>query len=211
MFVSRYLAAAEEMHDSLTQWDQAAGDGDFGDNLCNGLRGVAELAANASGLPDELAVTGEWFLDHVGGSSGPLLGLLFASMAQGVDGAGDDVDQRLAEGMSAGVDAIRRIGGADRGDRTMLDALIPGVEYLRRDGGTTVDWCRAAQAALQGARETSRMRARAGRASYVGARAIGSPDAGAMGIALLFWALAVERDSDSLSRLPSPSDMAATK
>jgi dihydroxyacetone kinase-like protein len=207
MFVSQFLDAADQMHDALTRWDQVAGDGDFGDNLCHGLRGAVDRAAAASGLSDELTVLGEWFLDEVGGSSGPLLGLLFTSMARAVVEASDDVDRRLVDGIAAGVDAIMRVGGAERGDRTMLDALIPGVEQAR-EPGAAVDWAGAAQEALAGARETSQMRARAGRASYVGDRAIGSPDAGAMGIALMFWALAVERDPGSQARLTPPRDMA---
>lgn len=208
MILSTFLSAAQQAHDALTEWDQAAGDGDFGDNLCNALGGAAERVAAESSLAEELAVTAEWFLDHVGGSSGPLFGLLFQAMARHSRQA-TDADQGLIDGLADGAAAIGRVGEATLGDRTMLDTLIPTVEYLRGHG-TPVDWTAAAEVALRSARDTARMRARMGRASYLGDRAIGSPDAGAMGIALLFWALAVERDPASLSTLPSPGALRET-
>lgn len=203
MFVTNFLLAARQAHAALTAWDQAAGDGDFGDNLCNALSGAAERVVDGASLSSELDVAAEWFLDHVGGSSGPLFGLLFKSMAQGT-GQAIDTDHGLVDGLAAGAAAIERVGEATLGDRTMLDTLLPTIDHIR-GRGMPVDWSSAAQVALQSGRGTARMRARMGRASYLGDRAIGSPDAGAMGVALLFWALAVDRDPGSRSRLPSPA------
>jgi dihydroxyacetone kinase-like protein len=206
MFVTNFLSAAREAHTALTEWDQAAGDGDFGDNLCNALSGAAERVTEGAGLANELEVVAEWFLDHVGGSSGPLFGLLFNAMAKQTREA-TDADHGLVSGLTAGTAAIQRVGEAAPGDRTMLDALMPTIDHIR-ECGVPVDWPRAAAVALQSAWATAQMRARMGRASYLGDRAIGSPDAGAMGVALLFWALAIDRDPDSRSRMPSPASIA---
>lgn len=206
MFVTDYLLAARQAHGALTEWDQAAGDGDFGDNLRNALSDAAERVEEGGSLADELDVVAEWFLDHVGGSSGPLFGLLFNAMAKHTRQAAD-VDQGLVDGLAAGTAAIQRVGEAALGDRTMLDALIPTIDHIH-SRGVPVDWPAAAQAALENAWATAQMRARMGRASYLGDRAIGTPDAGAMGVALLFWALAVCRDPDSRSRMPSPASIA---
>jgi dihydroxyacetone kinase-like protein len=43
------------------------------------------------------------------------------------------------------------------------------------------------------------MRARSGRSSYVGDRAIGVPDPGAVGVAILLWAIALESDGAELA------------
>jgi len=206
MFVTNFLSAAQQAHAALTRWDQAAGDGDFGDNLCNALSGAADRVVVGASLVDELDVVAEWFLDHVGGSSGPLFGLLFNSMAKQTRGA-SDVDRGLVDGLAAGTAAIQRVGEAVPGDRTMLDTLIPTIDHIQ-ERGAPVDWPAAAGVALQNGRATAQMRARMGRASYLGDRAIGSPDAGAMGVALLFWALAVQRDPDSRPRMQSPASIA---
>lgn len=65
----------------------------------------------------------------------------------------------------------------------MLDALLPAVEVL----GTSFEAAR--DAALAGALETVPMRARKGRASYLGERSIGHQDPGAASSALLVGAL----------------------
>ncbi len=206
MFVTNYLSAAQQAHAALTLWDQAAGDGDFGDNLCNALSGAAERVVDGASLADELDVVAGWYLDHVGGSSGPLFGLLFNAMAKQTRGA-PDVDRGLIDGLAAGTAAIQRVGEAVLGDRTMLDTLIPTIDHIQ-GRGAPVDWADAVGVALQNGRATAQMRARMGRASYLGDRAIGSPDAGAMGVALLFWALAVHRVPESRSHLPSPASIA---
>jgi phosphoenolpyruvate---glycerone phosphotransferase subunit DhaL len=205
MLMTNFLSAAQQAHAALTAWDQAAGDGDFGDNLCVALGGTSARVADGSSLADELAVAAEWFLDHVGGSSGPLFGLLFNAMAKQTRQVAD-MDQGLVNGLADGTAAIQRVGEAALGDRTMLDALIPTIDHIR-GLCTPVNWTDAARVALRSARDTAHMRARMGRASYLGDRAIGSPDAGAMGIALLFWALAAERDPASRSILPSPASI----
>lgn len=206
MFVTEFLSAAQLAHAALTAWDQDAGDGDFGDNLCNALSGAAERVAEGASLAGELDVVADWFLDHVGGSSGPLFGLLFNAMAKRTRES-TDTDRALVDGLADGTAAIQRVGEAVLGDRTMLDTLIPTIDHIQRHG-IPVDWPDAANVALRNAWATAKMRARMGRASYLGDRAIGSPDAGAMGIALLFWALAVHRDPESRSHLPSPASIA---
>lgn len=181
----RFRDTAHEAHAALTELDRLSGDGDFGDNLRTGLDlAVARLDGDAP--PDDgrdaFILASEVFLDEVGGTSGPLFGLLFQELGRAAEtGAG------WAEGATEGLAAIQRVGEAEVGDRTMVDALAPAAESLRA-GGSPVD---AALAAITGARSTAALRARMGRASYVGDRAQGHPDPGALGVALLFWSRAV--------------------
>ncbi|MBW0103967.1 DAK2 domain-containing protein [Pseudonocardia sp. KRD291] len=189
----RYAAATETAHAELTELDQHSGDGDFGDNLRGGLRdAVARFESGASG---PFAALGEVFLDEVGGTSGPLLGLLFTELAQALERTGDARDngaaaRAWAEGAGAGLAAIQRVGEARVGDRTLVDALAPAVEALPQG------FASAARAAGAGAAHTGDLRARMGRASYVGERAKGRPDPGAVGVALLFWAAAAVAEPD---------------
>ncbi|WP_157126440.1 dihydroxyacetone kinase subunit DhaL [Nocardia mikamii] len=168
----------------LTTLDEITGDGDFGVNLREGLSEVADrLAAPDSPAPwDTLRAV---FLDEVGGTSGPLFGLLFQSLGTRAAQSDSYIDA-LGAGLSDGLAAIQRVGEADIGDRTMVDALAPAVEALRGDG----DIAAMASAAVDGALSTATLRARRGRASYLGERAVGHPDPGAVGVALLLCVLA---------------------
>ncbi|MCV7424315.1 dihydroxyacetone kinase subunit L [Mycobacterium yunnanensis] len=185
--VTGFADAVEKAYDVLTRLDQHSGDGDFGDNLRGGVRIAVERTSTAAGPDAEspLTVLGSVFLDEVGGTSGPLLGLLFTEAAVAV---ADDPGSagRWATGLAAGLAAVTRVGEAQVGDRTMVDALAPAVETLTR----TEDFVAAADAAADGARRTADLRARMGRASYLGERAKGEPDPGAMGAALFLWVVA---------------------
>ena len=86
-------------------------------------------------------------------------------------------------GVRQGIRRIQQYGGAAEGDRTMLDALLPAVEVLG------VSFGEARDAALAGALATVPLRARKGRASYLGERSIGHQDPGAASAALLVGAL----------------------
>jgi dihydroxyacetone kinase len=164
----------------LTLLDELAGDGDFGDNMYDGMGRVARAldAADSpsSAEPSAFRLAANVFLDEVGGTSGPLFGLLFLNLADTTP---------LDAGVAAGLAAIQRVGGAQVGDRTLVDALGPAATALA-DAGLAA----AAEAAVGGAVASADYRARLGRASYLGERAVGAPDPGAVAIALLFVALA---------------------
>lgn len=135
------------------------------------------------------------FLDEVGGTSGPLFGLLFQELAAALrSGAAADPTGALAAGVRGGLAAIQRVGEAEVGDKTLVDALAPAATVLAGSPRGAADPGRAladaARAAWQGVHDTARITARRGRASYLGDRAAGVPDPGAVGIALLFTAAA---------------------
>jgi dihydroxyacetone kinase len=84
----------------------------------------------------------------------------------------------------AGCEAISELGGAKAGDRTMLDALLPFAARLQRSNLEE-----AVSTAEEGAQATAMMTPRRGRASYLGERALGNPDAGAVAVAI--WLRAI--------------------
>lgn len=190
--ILRFAELVEEEHAELTRLDQIAGDGDFGDNLRGGLRRTRTLI-DESGM-NGLQAAEAAFLNGVGGSSGPLLGLLFQELtlahANGVNDGVTSTDttdathEVWAKATSAGCAAIQRVGGAQPGDRTVVDVLAPTAEALAQG------FAHAATAAREAAQATAEMQARRGRASYVEGRGAGAPDAGAVGISLLFTAAA---------------------
>ncbi|SDC03154.1 dihydroxyacetone kinase subunit DhaK [Nocardioides lianchengensis] len=175
-------ATFEARRPGLNALDQRAGDGDIGTNLDNGLQAAVRRAPGPEAdLAADLAAVAGAFLDDVGGSSGPLFGLVFQAVAAAVEGA-DDPSAALVTGLREGQEAVTRVGGAVPGDRTLLDALAPAVAGQRLDR-------EAVAAAVAGARETARLVARRGRASYLGDRALGVADPGAVAVALLLSAL----------------------
>jgi phosphoenolpyruvate---glycerone phosphotransferase subunit DhaL len=215
-WLRRFAVAVRAVEGELTALDQRAGDGDFGANLLSGMDGVRRaLDALPGALPGALseslrrpetplAAAAQVFLDHVGGTSGPLFGLLFQELAAAV-GAAEAAPgtAELAAGTAAGAAAIQRVGEAAVGDKTMVDALVPAAEALLGSpahGDPVRALQRAAVAAHRGARATSGLRARRGRASYTGDHSRGVPDPGALAVALLFASASAELTT--LDQLP---------
>jgi phosphoenolpyruvate---glycerone phosphotransferase subunit DhaL len=193
-WMSEVASAVEAEADHLTQLDSAIGDGDHGVNMTRGFRAVvAALDADEEPPGRQLIVAGKTLVSTVGGASGPLWGLALrrAGRALGdapeVDGAG------LVQALDAALAAVVELGAAEPGDKTMVDALGPAIEALRERLATGEELEaaleEAADAADAGARATTPMQARKGRASYLGERSVGHQDPGATSTALIVRAL----------------------
>ncbi|MYY04483.1 MULTISPECIES: dihydroxyacetone kinase subunit DhaL [unclassified Streptomyces] len=190
-WAERFAASVYATEAELTALDQQAGDGDFGANLAAGVGAAGLLldrAADSAGPAEYLGAMATAFLDEVGGTSGPLFGLLFQALSRAA-GAGPGLTaDALATGAAQGLAAIRRVGDAAPGDKTLVDALAPAAAALRtaQDAPPASALAAAADGAWLGVRETASQAARMGRASYLGERATGVPDPGAVGVALFF-------------------------
>jgi dihydroxyacetone kinase len=96
--------------------------------------------------------------------------------------------------LRASIEGIKARGRSDVGDKTLLDALVPTVDTIEQQIGAGADTAATLRAAAATAREhaeaTRAMQAMRGRASYTGERSIGTLDAGAVAIAVIFEALA---------------------
>ncbi|MFG2331685.1 dihydroxyacetone kinase subunit DhaL [Streptomyces sp. NPDC048604] len=189
-FFRRWLAATAAAVDReagrLTELDSAIGDADHGVNLQRGFAAVtAVLEEQAPTTPGAvLTLAGRQLIARVGGASGPLYGTLLRRTGKDLGDEATVTRQRLATALGAGVAAVAQLGGAQAGDKTMLDALLPAVE------GLAESFAAARDAAAQGALATVPLRARKGRASYLGERSVGHEDPGAASSALLVAALA---------------------
>ncbi|MFJ5884787.1 dihydroxyacetone kinase subunit DhaL [Kitasatospora cineracea] len=201
-------AAVGRAEEQLTALDAAIGDGDHGSNLRRGFTAVLTALDDAGpGGPDRsgdegvggfdsagalLRTVGSTLLAKVGGASGPLYGQAFR--VAGAELPPDAGPAACADALAAGLAAVRALGGAEPGDKTMVDALAPAVDALRSaaEAGATLAGAAAAaaDAAEQGARATTPLQARRGRASYLGPRSVGHQDPGATSAALIVRALA---------------------
>lgn len=189
-WIRDFAAAVSEQKDELTKLDQAIGDGDHGINMDRGMTAV--VAALDASEPDDVPALARsvamTLISKVGGASGPLYGTLFLQFGSA---AGTEPLTPLgwAGCLEAGLAGVRARGKAEPGDKTMVDALIPATEALRGglDGGASFAEAlgQAADAAEEGARATTPLVARKGRASYLGERSAGHQDPGATSSALL--------------------------
>src|SRR5262249_25407583 len=188
-------AAIRVGRNRLVQLDAAIGDGDHGTNMARGFDAVVRALAAEPGAPPGrlLTLAGRTLVSTVGGASGPLWGsaLRRAGRALG-DGPGFEAPE-LVRALEAALAGVVDLGAAQPGDKTMVDALAPAVGALK-DGVERGDPLAAAlhaatAAAEEGMRATVPMRARKGRASYLGERSVGHQDPGATSTALIVRAL----------------------
>jgi triose/dihydroxyacetone kinase / FAD-AMP lyase (cyclizing) len=179
------LIAAEPR---LTELDQATGDGDLGINLARVARAIESSLPtypldNLIETLQELSLTVQ---DVLAGSSGPLYGVFLLRAAAALQTGGSP-----AVAVTQGCQAVTELGGATAGDRTMLDALLPFAEALSKN----LPLEQAVEIAEKAAVATAELVPRRGRASYLGKRALGTPDPGAIAVAIWLRALV-----DSLQR-----------
>jgi phosphoenolpyruvate---glycerone phosphotransferase subunit DhaL len=79
-------------------------------------------------LDAALAELSDVLMSEIGGSMGPLYGMMFADMAETIAGQ-DQIDAALFGRMlRAGLDGVAGIGSATVGDKTLMDTLVPAVE-----------------------------------------------------------------------------------
>lgn len=194
-WIAETAAVITERRDYLTQLDAAIGDADHGTNLSRGFAEVEKaLAQQETPTPGAvLKLTGVTLISTVGGASGPLYGTAFRRAARSLGDLPDAGLPELAAALNAALEGVRKLGEASEGDKTMVDALAPAVEALARavgDGADTASALEAMVAAADaGAEATAGMRARKGRASYLGPRSVGHLDPGAASTALILRAL----------------------
>jgi phosphoenolpyruvate---glycerone phosphotransferase subunit DhaL len=204
-WMTEACAAVRAQRDRLTQLDAAIGDGDHGVNMVRGFDAVEQALAGQEGdlLPGQLLITsGKTLVATVGGASGPLWGSALRAAGRSLGDAAEIDTAGLAAAVDAALAAIKDLGAAELGDKTIVDALEPTAVALRSAVAQRDPLSRAvhaaADAAEEGARATSPLQARKGRASYLGERSIGHQDPGATSTALIVRALArtVSREVD---------------
>jgi dihydroxyacetone kinase phosphoprotein-dependent L subunit len=176
--------------------DAVVGDGDFGYSMARGFELVLQDwdsfdRADIGTFLKKVAVV---ITSRIGGTSGPLWGTAFLR-AGATAGAADELEPAQVVAMlRAAITGIKARGKSDVGDKTLLDALVPAVDTIEEQIGLGHDAATTLRAAAATAREraeaTRSMQAMRGRASYTGERSIGTLDAGAVAVAVMFEALA---------------------
>jgi triose/dihydroxyacetone kinase / FAD-AMP lyase (cyclizing) len=180
------LLAAEN---ELTEMDRVTGDGDLGVSMARAAKAVQDAVAfyPLDNIPATLKALGHTLRRELGGSSGPLYGVLFLRCGSVLEASRATGLAQWVEALDQGCRAISELGGAKPGDRTMLDALDPFVRTLRQGAVVTVTRdavLAAVEAAERGVEATAQMQPKLGRSSYLGGRVLGYPDPGAKAISI---------------------------
>jgi dihydroxyacetone kinase-like protein len=175
--------------------DAVVGDGDFGYSLARGfgklLEGWDEMEyEDVAGLLRKTAIV---LSGRIGGTSGPIWGTAFLRAGGALAGKPDPTGDDVVAALRAAIEGIKQRGNADVGDKTLLDSLVPAVDTLEaqlQGGASAADaLAAAAVTARERGEATKGMLAQRGRAAYSGERSLDSPDAGAIGVAVMFEAV----------------------
>ena len=186
-------AALHGAEHELGRIDAVAGDGDHGRGMVKGVEAAVEAAepvtSAGGGAASVLAAAGQAWADKAGGTSGVLWGAALRSIGERLGDDGDEIGRGdVAAAVRAGLETVQRLGKAEPGDKTMLDAWIPFADALDERLAASVTlmsaWADAAEVADQAAQATSALRPRIGRARPLADRSVGTPDAGAVSLAL---------------------------
>lgn len=189
------IQAIQANRQLLSDIDGAIGDGDHGVNMAKGFtQAGAELEKRPGDLVHGLKVLSKTLMSSIGGAMGPLYGMFFRGLARGAEGK-ERIDAAAFGEMLRGAEgAVRSISEAQVGDKTLMDALLPAVEAysaaLAEGRGFRGCLERMAEAAERGRDFTEDLVAKIGRASRLGERSRGTPDAGATSCALILRTMA---------------------
>ena len=180
----------------LSEIDGKIGDGDHGVNMAKGFSMAAErLKGEDASLAGALDTLGTLLMTEIGGSMGPLYGVMFVEFAEKIDGS-DTIDAKAYSRMlHAGLEGIQSIGEAKVGDKTLIDTLAPAIDAFdaaTAAGKSFADGLTAlVEAAEAGRDSTINLVAKIGRASRLGDRSLGVLDAGATSCAIILKELSL--------------------
>lgn len=173
----------------LSAIDGKIGDGDHGINMAKGFGRAAGRLSGDETLDAAMRLLADVLMSEIGGSIGPLYGMMFANMADTIENDSRIDVAVFTKMLRAGLEGIRLIGSANVGDKTMLDALVPAVEQLEATVNANESFAigleRMKSAAQTGRDSTIDMVARIGRSSRLGERSRGVLDAGATSCCLI--------------------------
>jgi len=177
-FVVRVIAdTVLENEAYFSELDGVVGDGDFGYSIARGFEKVLQEWDNMDhSLPGNfLKKVSSAIVSAVGGVSGTLWGTAFLRAGMTLGTKTEITRPDVIAMFRSAIEGMKKRGNSDLGDKTLLDALIPAVDTLEK--------------AFNAGKETRPMIAKRGRAAYTGERSIGTLDAGAVAMAVLFEAV----------------------
>jgi D-erythrulose 4-kinase len=195
------LDAAKSVVDAnageLGRIDAVAGDGDHGIGMERGVRAAVDAARDAvargAGAGTTLHFAADAWADKAGGTSGALWGMALRAVGDAVGDSEAPDAPAVAAGVAGAAAAIMDFGKAKTGDKTLVDVLVPFRDALAAGVSAgqslTEAWGAAAAVAEQAAEDTALLLPLMGRARPHAEKSLGTPDAGAVSMALIVRAI----------------------
>lgn len=185
--------AVELQQEALGRLDAIAGDGDHGIGMQRGLTAAVDAARAAldaqAGAGTVLTAAGNAWSDRAGGTSGMLWGVILRNLGNTLRDEAKLDAATVAIGVAAALDAVSNLGKAQLGDKTLVDVLHPFAQALAagaaQDLTVAAAWTMAAHIANEAAQATRNLMPRIGRARPHAEKSIGTPDPGAVSMALI--------------------------
>ena len=180
-----FSAATAEIsarENELSALDAVCGDGDHGSAVKGAMRAANDAVSKASNLKDAFFDAGFAAMSHSNGSTSTLFGSFFMGISDGIKAGAQELGgEELGTAFESGLSSLRSNTKADVGDKTLMDALVPAVAAMRGSKSVESAFSAAAEAAEKGAKST-----KFGRAKNLGEKSVGSLDAGAVSISIIF-------------------------
>lgn len=188
-------AVAEKISASageLGRIDAIAGDGDHGIGVERGVsaaRRAAEAALQkGAGVGSLLQCAADAWADEAGGTSGAIWGVILNTLGTALGNEKRPDAQDVARAVVQACSGVMHFGKAKPGDKTLVDVLHPFSDALQAAAGSASlaqAWQRAADVARQSAENTAQLVPKIGRARPLAERSLGTPDAGAVSLAMI--------------------------
>lgn len=170
----------------INELDAKVGDADAGTTFSSVSKNILQILDKLplDNIKETLESIGRIFSREAGGSSGVLLSILFTGSANHYEN-----DHHLGRSLLAGLEKVKKYGGAKLGDRTMIDALEPAFIVLSNNGSIN----EAATLARKGTESTKLIKQTLhGRSSYIPESILlGIQDPGAEAMARVLEKLAI--------------------
>lgn len=190
-------ATIEQQQEELGRLDAIAGDGDHGIGMLRGLTAAVDAAREAlhagAGTGTVLAAAGDAWSDRAGGTSGVLWGIILRDLGNALGDEAEPGTSMLADGIAAALRSVMHSGKAQLGDKTLVDVLHPFSSALTAGASRHLPlaeaWSAAAAVACDAAQATGKLLPRIGRARPHAEKSIGTPDPGAVSLALIIRAV----------------------
>lgn len=182
----------------LGDLDAIAGDGDHGIGMQRGSTAACDAgrlaAADGAGIGATLVRAGQGWADKAGGTSGAIWGCILRTVGNSLGDRHLPSAPEMAEAVRQARDAVIDYGKAQVGDKTLVDALdafaVAIGEAVESGCSLPAAWATAAERSRKAAEATANMLPRVGRARPHGEKSLGTPDPGAVSMALAVEAVA---------------------
>ncbi|WP_299998883.1 dihydroxyacetone kinase family protein [uncultured Cedecea sp.] len=179
--------------EELGRIDAIAGDGDHGIGMERGVRAARESAhlslSAGAGAGTVLQQAADAWADKAGGTSGAIWGVILNTIGTGIGNHKQPDAITVARAINDAAHGVMHFGKAKLGDKTLVDVLLPFSEMLLNEVNQQTSlaeaWVKSALYAEQCADRTAELLPKMGRARPLAERSFGTPDAGAISMALI--------------------------